>query len=110
MGGCWGLFQKAAKQILPSPVERPQTRNSGHGKGREDLSCEGDSPLGVSWDEFQGHAAVLWNGVGLCGFLKQAPMASKPVFQSAKFIRDILFFVHHSSGITGSYVIKLPAI
>ena len=33
-------------------VERPQTRNRGHGAGREDVSCNRDSLLGLSCDEF----------------------------------------------------------
>ena len=63
MGGRWGLLQKAVTQILPSPMQCPPTRNRGQGKGRENVSCEGDFPLGLCWYEFQGHAAVLWNCV-----------------------------------------------
>ena len=52
MGGRWGLFEKAATQMLPYPVERPPTRNRGHGAGREDVSCEGEYLQGLSRDEF----------------------------------------------------------
>jgi len=58
LAGPWGLFLKDATQILPQLVERPRGFEYKLRAGREDVSCNGDCPLGLSWDVFQGYAAV----------------------------------------------------
>ena len=71
--GPLGSLREVRNPDTSGHVERPHTRTRGHGAGREDLSCEGDFPLGLPGDEVYGPAAVPWNEGGPCGLLKEIP-------------------------------------
>ena len=52
----------------PSPIHEPRT-------GREGGLCGGVTRMGLAWAEFRCQAAVQSIEAGLCGLLKETPMA-----------------------------------
>ena len=61
-------------------VERPLGSVHGPGTGREGFLCSGDHLLGLSWEVYQGFAAVPWNEKRFWGLLKETPTALSILF------------------------------
>ena len=86
-------FRRAATQNSSQVVERPPSPIQKPRTGREGGLCSGVTRMGLTWAEFRFQTAVQSIEAGLCGLLKETPMAlqSDNFFQRAKLLQKMNF-------------------
>ena len=87
------FFLKAAILTLAGVVERPLAHIQERYTGKEGFCRNGGAPMELSWDEFQGQVAVLWNEVwgALRLSEKRSPRPVMARFQRSKIIYLSIF-------------------